>query len=405
MPNRSKDFLYRRLAHSLVKELASGVFQPGTRFYSNRTVCRLWQVSEPTAKSAFHLLLDIELLEVRNRSGYYVTERTQRDAMLLLHQEDFHSLPTPETWKERSKKLSLLAPSGAYRIGVILPPIRIHGLKSDNRAKLDNLYNFPPETHSLFTELFKRNCKVNFFIDDSSDENREHIISLMKQEHLHGIIAIRRSIEYPPLQPMVKLLLKSNLPVVTVFDDCEGLHVTSINLNNIALGYDTGKRFQRAGCNRLAVLVPPRGNHYYYNRLVGCRMAFDEGSSTVRDIIEITVNPNEPDVSELGTLLNDPEQRINGLFLTSAGYIHPTLQLLKKLQLKVPEDVSVLAVTGTPGRLANSVPCDTMQLDFNEVGTRAADAIIRLIEGTATSHAIFTGFSYRSSGTLRSSTL
>lgn len=398
--NRNSDFLYRQLAHSLIKELASGMFQPGTRFYSNRTVCRLWQVSQPTAKSAFQLLLENNLLEVRNRSGYYVTERTQANALLLLNMQDFHSLPAPETWKEKSKRLSISPPSRPYRIGVILPPIHKTTSKSVNLSELDNLYLFPPETRSLFSELLNRNCKVSFFIDDRSEKSREYILSLTRRERLHGIIAIRRSIEYPPLSPLVKHLLRLNIPVVTVFDDCEGLDVTSINLNNIALGYNAGKRFLRAGCSRLGVLVPPPGNHYYYNRLVGCRMAFGEGGDHERNVVEIIVNPNQPDLGELRALLRSRKSRINGIFMTNAGYIEPVLQLLKQLKLKVPRNISVLAVTGTPGRFAEKAPCDTMHLDFNEVGTRAVDAIIHLIEGTATPRAIFTGFTYRSAGTL-----
>lgn len=69
------DLLYRKLADELAGLIASGGFQAGDRMPGVRQQAQQHQLSIATVISAYRQLEDWGLLEVRNRSGFYVKPR------------------------------------------------------------------------------------------------------------------------------------------------------------------------------------------------------------------------------------------------------------------------------------------------------------------------------------------
>jgi DNA-binding transcriptional MocR family regulator len=69
------DALYRKLADELAGLIQGGGFQPGDRLPGVRRQAQLRQLSIATVISAYRQLEDWGLLEVRNRSGFYIRNR------------------------------------------------------------------------------------------------------------------------------------------------------------------------------------------------------------------------------------------------------------------------------------------------------------------------------------------
>lgn len=69
------DVLYKKLADELANHVQSGGFQPGDRLPGVRQQAVQRQLSIATVLSAYRQLEDWGLLEVRNRSGFYVKSR------------------------------------------------------------------------------------------------------------------------------------------------------------------------------------------------------------------------------------------------------------------------------------------------------------------------------------------
>src|SRR5690606_12990811 len=66
------DLLYRKLADELAQLITCGAFQPGDRLPGVRRQAKLRELSIATVISAYRQLEDRGLIEVRNRSGFYV---------------------------------------------------------------------------------------------------------------------------------------------------------------------------------------------------------------------------------------------------------------------------------------------------------------------------------------------
>lgn len=71
------DSLYRKLADELASLIKAGGFQPGDRMPGVRSQAQLRGLSIATVISAYRQLEDWGLLEVRNRSGFYVKTQTR----------------------------------------------------------------------------------------------------------------------------------------------------------------------------------------------------------------------------------------------------------------------------------------------------------------------------------------
>jgi DNA-binding transcriptional MocR family regulator len=69
------DLLYRLVAEDIAQRIASGVYVPGDRLPSVRSLARDRSVSVATAVAAYQMLADKGHIEARPRSGYYVSAR------------------------------------------------------------------------------------------------------------------------------------------------------------------------------------------------------------------------------------------------------------------------------------------------------------------------------------------
>jgi DNA-binding transcriptional MocR family regulator len=70
-----KRTLYQQLIDQLTDEINSGVLQPGQKLPSIRELCRQQNISKSTVLTAYSFMLSTELLEVRSRSGYFVSKK------------------------------------------------------------------------------------------------------------------------------------------------------------------------------------------------------------------------------------------------------------------------------------------------------------------------------------------
>lgn len=66
---------YEKLAIFITKLIDDGIFLRGSRIPSLREICKQHNVSVSTATQAYHLLEDRGILEAREKSGFYVTDR------------------------------------------------------------------------------------------------------------------------------------------------------------------------------------------------------------------------------------------------------------------------------------------------------------------------------------------
>lgn len=381
-PDATGDFLYRKLVRALLAELASGLYPEHSRFISNRKIRRLWKVSEPTATSGLHWLVNKGLLTARPRSGYYVARQGQKKALVLLHGQTSTGLSSPMTWDLKRYQLAQGGGHGTRRIAVIVAGIL---------SRAEALSHLPPpgtehdlvleSARSIFREATRQKCSVHFYMDDGHAERRSVIVDRLLKQKPDGVIAFRRLPSYAPLQAMVAPILAARIPVVTVFDDCEGLNVLSLNINNVGLGYDVVRRFLRMGHRRVAILLPKVQSPYFQDRAVGGRMAVSEARLPNASLEVLQLPRFRPIPPSMARRFHDPKQRPTALFVTAASLFASLWPLLRQLKLAVPRDISIIMAAGDTYVPGCKRSFDTMKINFPDIGKLALSSLIALLEG------------------------
>lgn len=378
-----RDHLYLQLARALLAELASGLYGPERRFLSNRKVRRSWGVAWATAASSLNWLVEQGLLRVKPRSGYYTTSEVQKRALALLHGNPRPPLPTRMSWETKRFRLNPKSNLIPRRIAVIVSGIRSHSEALKDLPSPAAGHDLGLESaRSLFREATRHGCTVQFYVDNGQTKRRALIVDQLLKHRPDGVIAFRRLMSYAPLQAMMTPILAANIPAVTVFDDCEGLNMVSLNINNVGLGYEVVRRFLRLGHHRIAVLVPRIRNPYFQDRAAGARLAMAEAQPDENSLEVFQFPLFRPVPSRVVEKFRDPRHRPTALFVTSATLFDSLWPLLRRLRLRVPRDISIITAARAAYRPACKRSFDTMKVDFPGIGKMALAQLIALLEGT-----------------------
>ncbi|MCC7518985.1 MAG: GntR family transcriptional regulator [Verrucomicrobiae bacterium] len=396
-----KVVLYEQLIKALLAELASGLYREGQRFISKRKICKRWKISDPTALSALRWLVERGLIEARPRSGYYVSGQSQKDA--LLHLPRMRTLPLAQQpgWESRRIVLrrALGRPLSQRTIAVIAPgpaesPARLRDL-----AKAPLLRSFT-RVDGVFEAARHHGAALEFFVDNGRPKRRQEIARQILDLKPSGVIAFRRLVSYVPLQPMLDALVKADVPVVTVFDDCEGHNVHSINLNNVAIGYDVARRLLRLGHRRLAVILPETTGCYFSDRALGCAQAFREAKVPAPNLLTLRLPLTTSSRPMLRRMLTDREKRPTAFFLTTVTFLPQLWQALKERRLAVPRDVSIVATAGARRIPESPRAVDTVLINFPQIGELAFRTLMAVLDGKVVDRSTFVRVRYNASGTV-----
>lgn len=395
-----KVFLYEQLTKALLAELASGLYVAGERFLSKRELCHRWKISDPTAQSALRWLAEQKLIEARPRSGCYVRPGSQKHALLLLHRVRTPKLAPQPGWESKRFALrnALETPTHQHTVAVIVAALPAAPAHSYHLSK-DSLLGSWECTDAIFEAAKRAQVALEFFLDNGEAERRRLIANQILDLKPSGVIAFRRLASYVPLQPMLSVLVEAHLPVVTLFDDCEGLNLHSINLNNVAIGYDVARRFLKHRHRRMAVLIPENSGDYFGDRAVGCEQAWREANLPREDLQVLSLSLKRPSGAVLRKLLAT-DSRPTAIFSTTATFLPVLLGVLRKLRLSVPKDVSLIMTAGVVRTPEMTRAVDTILINFPKLGKLAFDTLMNLLAGKAVERTTFVGVTYAAAGSV-----
>ncbi len=381
-----RPFLYHRLTRALLAELASGTYGEGERFLSKRKICRLWNVSEPTAKTAIRHLLENGLIAAKPRSGYLLGPDFQQKALLLLHTSPGTSLPPPSTWTDKRRKI--LQPDSSasrFRIGLILDqgksgPGPLRPDRSDFAAL--------EASRAFFQEATTHECEVLYFYQNGKKDNEEFIASEVRRKQLDAVVFFRR-FRVQLLRPFIERLLKQTLPVLTVFDDCEHSAVSSINFNNIGAGYDAARILLEKGHRSLAALMPPRRIDNCEQRLEGVRLGlreFDPAGEASLSVVQF--RRTERACLQLHDFLTESGTRPTALFAPAVSNYINFKRTLAAAGRRIPRRLEVIGC-GSPTLIdKREANLELMALDFSAAGRTAFHHIKNILTGIPTDKAV-----------------
>jgi DNA-binding LacI/PurR family transcriptional regulator/DNA-binding transcriptional regulator YhcF (GntR family) len=377
-PNYAAMFLpaSQRLFRALLFEMASGNYHPDQRFLSHRLIMRNWRVSATTANLALALLAHFNLVRVADRSGHYLVPDFREKALALLGKDNQELNPTPIV-KGRDLRGRLIGTKGTesmntMRIGVLL--LTTAALPKNNprtpaRMALD--VAAASTARGIYVLAEESNNQIDFVACRSTEEDKAFASNRLSRTAPDGVVVVCR-IPNHQIAMTAEALLTKLIPVVAIFDDCEGTEMISVNFNNIGMGVKAAEVFMDSGHRRLGILLPKhfRGNA---DRQQGFQR-------TVKERIGITateffIDPNESPEEQYAAARSIRNSEVTALY--SIGHeltasLHPCLA---HIGIEIPKDLSILSSSSTPDIPGTNEKVDVLHMDFEALGKIAYRAL------------------------------
>lgn len=276
-----------------------------------------------------------------------------------------NGLPVGEPYKQRVKdaieKLNYqvnsyaqgLKASKTYTVALLIP----------------NLQNpfFALLTHHINRTLLKRNYRMLLCTTDADTSLEQEYVTMAQQNKVDGIIGLT----YNP-----DLVAEDNTPFVSI-DRSMGPHIPCIASDNFAGGQMAAEKLADLGCKNVAFLrIGSSLNNEPNKRKAG----FENGCLNRNLNYEMKILNDGDSVDEFEDFLKDHitdgKLSFNGIFCVTDKIAFHVLEILRKLNIRVPEDVQLIGFDGTRMLGDGDLVCSTIVQPVQEIAEICVDFLL-----------------------------
>lgn len=212
----------------------------------------------------------------------------------------------------------------------------------------------PNINHNFFSNIvstitnkaFEHGYMVSVFQSNEKYEQEAAIINTVIQHNIAGVIA-SVSMETHHSDHFKKLK-KFKIPLVFFDRICEDLNVSKVLVNNAEIVEEAVEMLIRNKCTKIAHITGPQKLNVFRERQKGYLNALDNSGLDYRETLFLdqafNIDIGKNAMSELLALPYPPD----GLICDSNVLLTGVLLELKRRELKVPEDISVIGFSDHP---------------------------------------------------------
>lgn len=276
-----------------------------------------------------------------------------------------NGLPVGEPYRQRVKdaieKLNYqvnsyaqgLKASKTYTVALLIP-------------SLQNPF-FALLTHHINRALLKRNYRMLLCTTDADTSLEQEYITMAQQNKVDGIIGLT----YNP-----DLVVEDNTPFVSI-DRSMGPHIPCIASDNFAGGQMAAEKLADLGCKNVAFLrIGSSLNNEPNKRKAG----FENGCLNRHLNYEMKILNDGDSVNEFEDFLKDHitdgKLSFNGIFCVTDKIAFHVLEILRKLNIRVPEDVQLIGFDGTRMLGDGDLVCSTIVQPVQEIAEMCVDFLL-----------------------------
>lgn len=276
-----------------------------------------------------------------------------------------NGLPVGEPYRQRVKdaieKLNYqvnsyaqgLKASKTYTVALLIP----------------NLQNpfFALLTHHINRALLKRNYRMLLCTTDADTSMEQEYITMAQQNKVDGIIGLT----YNP-----DLVVEDNTPFVSI-DRSMGPHIPCIASDNFAGGQLAAEKLADLGCKNVAFLrIGSSLNNEPNKRKAG----FENGCLNRNLNYEMKILNDGDSIDEFEVFLKDHMKdgklSFDGIFCVTDKIAFHVLEILRNLDIRVPEDVQLIGFDGTRMLGDGDLICSTIVQPVQEIAEMCVDFLL-----------------------------
>ena len=223
----------------------------------------------------------------------------------------------------------------------------------------------------------KHNYSVTMYNSDDDPEKEVESLKMLRSQRVDGVINTpsKKSIKY--INYMHNTGTRIVLAEPFSYDiKCDGF----VSVNNFQGAHDAVKLMLDLGYRRIGMITGNMEVITSIDRLRGYNKAFEEKGITVdTSLIKNGDFTKETAIRNTEELLNNPN-RPEAIFTNDIPTTMGTLMAIKKIGLKIPDDVGLVGFDDPDWAIISDPPITTIRQPIYDIGVTACELLLRSIE-------------------------
>lgn len=322
--------LHKWLADEIRMRVHRQKLQPGTPLETEVELAQRYEVSRGTVRQAMATLVHEGLIDRQAGRGSFIRATT--------HQADEEPKPTDHPWVGKSPQVSRIR----VLVDCDIQPTPGHFILNESIEGLSNA-----------VAQMNGSCKLTYEYHRVQYAQDPVARVFMNQQDCEGMIVL------PTGQECINFLNqmgKPPKPTATLYRRITNPHVHRFSVDNFTGAYQATDYLLRMGHRQIGLLILtwPASWPSTLERLEGYRMAMRQAGCEDPALVTIANNTTNPgEVRAACRKLFARDDHPTAFLVNNMGNLSPSLDALHELNLRIPEDVSVLAFDESDAALAH----------------------------------------------------
>ncbi len=252
-------------------------------------------------------------------------------------------------------------------IGVIIPQTPL--------VLFEDAYYFPTLLHGISKIANEHDYSMLLWFGQTDVDERRFHQRIITNRLMDGVIIASAGENYP----LIDHFLKTETPFVLVERPAHHIdQISYVTIDNIAAAHDAVTHLINLGRQRIGTITGNLNIADGADRLVGYKRALRDAGRSIDDTLIYEGNfTYAHGVEGMRYLI---AQGVDAVFTASDITSRGALEALSEAGLVVPHDVALVSVDDLPTATQVKPPLTTVRHPVEEKGSRAAEALITLIE-------------------------
>ena len=229
-------------------------------------------------------------------------------------------------------------------------------------------YFFGELIESLEEPIMKKGYKLMIFNSKDDIEIEKKYINVLSQYNIDGLILVANT-------KSAKAYLNLKIPIITI-DHIIDKSVPSITSDNVLGGELAAKKLVSTGVTKVIHFRGPSVLITVVDRSRGFYQVMDEHNISVTSF---DLDFKVPDLDDIEMFIKKHPD-VDGIFCSSDIIAMYVVNVLHKLNYKIPEDVQVIGFDNIQLSEVLIPRLTTIAQPINDIGQKAIDSLIQLIE-------------------------
>ncbi|WP_173915707.1 LacI family DNA-binding transcriptional regulator [Halobacillus sp. Marseille-Q1614] len=214
------------------------------------------------------------------------------------------------------------------------------------------------------------------FNTDSSRQRKKTYTQLCKERRVDGVIlqGIKRD------DPYLQEVLESDIPCVFIDIPVSSEHVGYVSTNNVEGAKQAVLYLLENGHQEVAMINGHQQAFVSQERLEGYKQALDEFNLPYKENLTVDGGFMEEEAYQKALSLLKDHESIDGLFCASDLMAIGAMRAAKELNIKIPEDLSIIGYDDIPLARYVSPSLTTISQDKYELGFQAAKMLVSMLK-------------------------